>query len=74
MDLVSSFLDLSIGFTLQNLVVEAGKDPSELHGLTKKTAQDAVVVQALTILTLIYLPVTVVSNFVHSFRQHSHTC
>jgi Mg2+ and Co2+ transporter CorA len=62
-DLVSSFLDLSSGFTLQNLAVEAGKETSELHELTKKTAQDAVVVKVLTILTLIYLPMTVVSNF-----------
>jgi hypothetical protein len=51
--LVSSFQDLSIGFPLQIWVVEAGKETSELPGLTKKTAQDAVVVQALTILTLI---------------------
>jgi hypothetical protein len=51
--LVSSFLDLSIALPLRNLVVEAGKEASELHGLTKKSAQDAVVVQALTILTLI---------------------
>jgi hypothetical protein len=34
-----------------------------MHELTKKSMQDAAVVKVLTILTLVYLPTTVVSNF-----------
>jgi uncharacterized membrane protein YwaF len=34
-----------------------------MHELTKKSTQDAAAVKVLTILTLIYLPATVVSNF-----------
>jgi Mg2+ and Co2+ transporter CorA len=67
---VSSFLDLNNGFTLQQLVKESGKEneamhrlSKRMHELTKKSNQDAVAVKVLTILTLIYLPATVVSNF-----------
>jgi hypothetical protein len=34
-----------------------------MHDLTQKATQDAAAVKVLTILTLIYLPATVVSNF-----------
>jgi Mg2+ and Co2+ transporter CorA len=69
-NLLSSFLDLSSGFSLQNLVKESGKENEEMrklsermHRLAEKSTQDAAAVKVLTILTLIYLPVTVVSNF-----------
>ena len=47
--LLSSFLDLNNGFAIQKL--------------TEKGSQDTVAMKVLTILTLIYLPATVVSNF-----------
>jgi hypothetical protein len=61
--LVSSFLDLSNGFALQELAKESGKDNGQMRLLTQKSTQDAAAVKVLTILTLIYLPATVVSNF-----------
>ncbi|KIW56964.1 hypothetical protein PV05_05575 [Exophiala xenobiotica] len=68
--LLSSFLDLSSGYSLQRLAQESGKENEEMrrltdrmHKLAEKSTQDAAAVKVLTILTLIYLPVTVVSNF-----------
>jgi hypothetical protein len=67
---VSIFLDLGSGIALQNLAKESGKENEEMrklsesmHELTKKSMQDAAAVKVLTILTLVYLPTTVVSNF-----------
>jgi hypothetical protein len=69
-NLVSSFLDLHSSFALQELTKESRKENEEMrrlsekmHHLTERSAQDAVTVKVLTILTLIYLPTTVVSNF-----------
>jgi Mg2+ and Co2+ transporter CorA len=69
-NLLSSFLDLSSGFSLQNLVKESGKENEEMrklsermHRLAEKSTQDAAAVKVLTILALVYLPITVVSNF-----------
>jgi hypothetical protein len=69
-NLVSSFLDLSNGFALQELAKESRRENEEMlklsermHDLAEKNTQDAAAVTVLTILTLIYLPVTVVSNF-----------
>jgi hypothetical protein len=68
--LVSSFLELNNGFALQSLAKESRKENQEMrmlsermHALTQKSTQDAVAIKVLTILTLIYLPTTVVSNF-----------
>ena len=68
--LVSSFLELNNGFTLQSLAKDSGRENEEMrklsermHALTEKGTQDAAAVKVLTILTLIYLPATVVSNF-----------
>ena len=69
-NLVSSFLDLHSGFALQELTKESRKENEEMrrlsekmHRLTERSTQDAATVKVLTILTLIYLPTTVVSNF-----------
>lgn len=69
-NLVSSFLELSSGFALQQLARESRRENEEMrqlsermHDLTRKATQDAAAVKVLTILTLIYLPATVVSNF-----------
>jgi Mg2+ and Co2+ transporter CorA len=77
---VSSFLDLNSGFALQNLARESRKENEEMrhlsermHELTKKSTQDAAAVKVLTIVTLIYLPATVVSNFFSTSFVDSHT-
>src|SRR6201999_1284049 len=69
-DVLSNFLDLNSGFSLQNLAKESSKENEEMrklnermHILAERSAQDAAAVKVLTILTLVYLPVTVVSNF-----------
>jgi hypothetical protein len=69
-NLVSGFLELKNGFALQSLAKESRMENQEMrklsermHALTEKTTQDAVAIKVLTILTLIYLPTTVVSNF-----------
>lgn len=68
--LLSSFLDLGSGLALQNLARESRQENEEMrrlsermHELTEKATKDAAAVKVLTILTLIYLPATVVSNF-----------
>jgi hypothetical protein len=62
-NLVASFLDLSSGLALQGLAKESAKENEQMRILTRKSTQDAAAVKVLTILTLIYLPATVVSNF-----------
>lgn len=69
-DLVASFLDLRNGFALQSLAKESAKENEEvrklnesMHKLAERSTQDSAAVKVLTILTLIYLPATVVSNF-----------
>lgn len=68
--LLSSFLDLGNGHALQNLARESRQEnegmrklSERMHELTKKATRDAAAVKVLTIMTLIYLPATVVSNF-----------
>ena len=68
--LVSSFLELRNGFALQELSKESKKESENLrklnermHQLAEKNSEDSATVTVLAVLTLIYLPVTVVSNF-----------
>ncbi|EXJ93445.1 hypothetical protein A1O1_01837 [Capronia coronata CBS 617.96] len=62
-ELVSRFLDLSNSTALKNLALASARENAVMHELTKKTTQDAATVKILTVLTLIYLPATVISNF-----------
>ncbi|KAJ4665798.1 hypothetical protein HRR95_008550 [Exophiala dermatitidis] len=62
-DLVSNILDLSNSTALKNLALESARENAVMHELTKKATQDAAAVKVLTVLTLIYLPATVISNF-----------
>jgi hypothetical protein len=69
-NIVSSFLELSSGFALQQLTRESRREneamrqlSERMHHLTEKATQDAAAVKVLTIMTMIYLPATVVSNF-----------
>jgi Mg2+ and Co2+ transporter CorA len=68
--LLSSFLDLSSGHALQLLTHETKMESQNMHKLNKrmadlaeKNAEEAVTVTVLAILGMIYLPLTVVSNF-----------
>jgi hypothetical protein len=70
-ELVASFLDLSSGLALQELAKESSRENEQMRRLTEKTTQDAATVKVLTILTLIYLPATVVSNFFSTSFVHS---
>jgi Mg2+ and Co2+ transporter CorA len=69
-NIVSSFLELSSGFALQQLTRESRREneamrelSERMHHLTEKATRDAAAVKVLTIMTMIYLPATVVSNF-----------
>lgn len=58
---LSSLLDLGNGFSLKQLAKEARKENIAMRQLTEKGTGDAAAVKVLTIITLIYLPATVVS-------------
>jgi hypothetical protein len=68
--LLSSLLEQNSGHALEVLGQESRKENFEMrelskrmHKLTEKATQDAAAVKVLTVMTLIYLPATVVSNF-----------
>jgi Mg2+ and Co2+ transporter CorA len=79
--LVSSFLELSNGLALQQLGKESKIENEQtrslserMHELAERSAQDTAAVTVLTILTLVYLPLTVVTNFFStSFIERSTT-
>ncbi len=56
----SSILDLGNGQSLKQLAEETRKENVTMRKLTEKSTQDAAAVKVLTIITLIYLPTTVV--------------
>ena len=58
---LSSLLDLGNGLSLKQLAEEARKENIVMRKLTEKGTKDAAAVKVLTIITLIYLPATVVS-------------
>ena len=58
---LSSLLDLGNGYSLKELAEEARKENSAIRKLTEKSTKDAAAVKVLTMITLIYLPATVVS-------------
>lgn len=58
---LSSLLDHGNGFSLKQLAEEARKENITMRQLTEKSTKDAASVKVLTIITLIYLPATVVS-------------
>ena len=61
--LSSSALDLENGPSLRALAEEARKEGKVMHRLTEKATQDAAAVRVITVITMIYLPLTVVANF-----------
>jgi hypothetical protein len=58
---VSSLLDLDNGHSLKVLAEQARVENGRLRELTEKGFKDAVAIKVLTIVTLVYLPATVVS-------------
>ena len=61
--LSSSALDLENGHSLRALAEEARREGKAMHGLTQKATQDAAAVKVITVITMVYLPLTVVANF-----------
>lgn len=61
---------LGNGLSLEDLGKEAREENSQIHELTKKSAQDAAAVKVLTIMMLVYLPATVVSVSTCSSSLH----
>ncbi len=68
---LSDLLSLGNGFSLKQLAEEAKVDNVIMRRLAEKTTQDAAAVKVLTIITLIYLPATVVS-VCKAPRQHTY--
>lgn len=62
---VSNILDLNNGNTLKVLALESRVENANMSLLTKKSVQDAAMVKVLTIITLVYLPLTVVTVRCH---------
>ena len=58
---LSSLLDLGNGYSLKELAEEARKENTAMRKLTERSTKDAAAVKVLTMITLIYLPATVVS-------------
>ena len=58
---LSSLLNLGNGHALELLAEEARRENINIRRLTEKGTRDAAAVKVLTIITLIYLPATVVS-------------
>lgn len=66
---LSSLLDLGNGHSLKELAEEARQENTTMRKLTEKSTKDAAAVKVLTMITLIYLPATVVSVG-HSANSH----
>jgi len=58
---VSNILDLSNGDALKLLAVETKVENARTALMTRKAVEDAATVKVLTIITLVYLPLTVVT-------------
>jgi hypothetical protein len=58
---VSSLIAQGSASSLEHLGIEARKENSQMHELSKKTTQDAAAVKILSIMAMVYLPSTFVS-------------
>jgi hypothetical protein len=61
--LLSSLLDLKNGQSLRKLAEESKRENAVMKSLSEKATADASAVKVITIITLIYLPTSVVTNF-----------
>ncbi|OCL07709.1 hypothetical protein AOQ84DRAFT_440040 [Glonium stellatum] len=72
--LISTLLDRANGHNLKLLGEEARQENILMRQLAEKGTRDSSVVKTLTVITLIYLPATVVSNFYSTqFVSQEHT-
>ncbi|ETN39182.1 uncharacterized protein HMPREF1541_05405 [Cyphellophora europaea CBS 101466] len=62
-NLVSTFLELNSAHILQQLGKQSHIESENMRKLAERSTQDSAKITVLTILTLTYLPLTVVSNF-----------
>jgi 3-methyladenine DNA glycosylase AlkC len=58
---VSTLLDLSNGHSLKVLAQESRSENATMRALSERGFRDAVAIKVLTIVTLVYLPTTVVA-------------
>jgi len=70
-DLVASVLALDNGNALKSLAIESRAENSAMHELTERATRDAAAVKVLTVITLVYLPSTVVLNFFSTSFIHA---
>lgn len=61
--LLSDLLSYEEAVALKDLSRESYKEGKEMHRLTERSTKDAAAVKILTVITLIYLPTTIVANF-----------
>jgi hypothetical protein len=61
--LLSSLLDLKNGQSLRKLAEESREENAVMKSLSEKATADASAVKVITIITLVYLPTSVVTNF-----------
>jgi len=59
-DLIANVLDLGNGNALKDLAMESRAENALMHAMTEKATRDAAAVKVLTVITLVYLPATVV--------------
>ncbi|KAF2652028.1 hypothetical protein K491DRAFT_760648 [Lophiostoma macrostomum CBS 122681] len=69
--LLSDLLSYEDAFTLKDIGREAQAESKAMHELTEKSSKDASAVKTLTIISLVYLPITVVTNFFSSEFVHT---
>ena len=69
--LLSSLLDLENGRSLQKLAEESRAENVAMRKLSEKSQTDGAAVKVITIITMIYLPTTAVTNFFSTQFVHS---
>lgn len=70
--LLSSLLDLKNGHSLRKLAEESKQENAVMKSLSEKATADASAVKVITIITLVYLPTSVVTNFFSTTFVNSH--
>ncbi|KAI9801453.1 MAG: hypothetical protein M1833_002685 [Piccolia ochrophora] len=71
--LLSDLLDYELAFSLKGLVDESRKDNVIMRDLTAKATKDAGAMKVITVITIVFLPASVVGNFFStSFVETKH--
>lgn len=66
---MSDLLEYENAFALKNLAEESQNESKSMYFLTERSTKDAAAVKILTIITLVYLPTTIVAVSQTSFKQ-----